>query len=346
MFFIRCDSSLEIGAGHLMRDLAIAHTLKAKGEKVEFICAPLRGSQHDMATKSGFKLNLLSRSGLSASEDAHESLAIIGAVKDPTVVVDSYNLSDRWESALKPTVRVVAVDDLANRTHSCDVLIDPTYRKNNRYRERYLGLVPKTCRLLLGPRHSFLRPEFVNFRQQGSTRSDDVLVFFGGTDAGDATGKFIRAINSTETTAFFRIVVASGHQRFVEFSRLPAKKNYRIHLQPENLPQMMTECGLFLGSGGTVTYERMYMGLPGLVITVAENQVAFTQNLADDGFQKYLGPSEGLNWRGAIEACEAALVDSAWRKHTSLRGQELVGPLNGEILLRSLNFSGNDGQTL
>lgn len=200
----RTDSSLEIGTGHVMRCLTLAHQLQDKGAAVEFVCRPLPGNIINLIEKSGFtvlRLRALNHKpdgdqteniytqwlGISQERDAQETSDVLGRGSLEAydwLVVDHYGIDSTWETPMREIAdRIMVIDDLANRDHDCDLLLD-----QNLFRDaeaRYTGRVPDTCVALLGPRYALLRPEFVRNRKLAIIRNSKVkrtLVFFGGVD--------------------------------------------------------------------------------------------------------------------------------------------------------------------
>src|SRR5438445_7024722 len=140
-FFIRCDSSYQIGSGHLMRCLTLAAELKALGQEITFICRNLVGSQHKLIMEKGFTMTLIPHHS-EQQEDAAECTAIINKFTGPKVlIVDNYDLGREWEDSLNGSASIVVIDDL-KREHHCDILIDNNYTKNGQ--NTYKNLVPST----------------------------------------------------------------------------------------------------------------------------------------------------------------------------------------------------------
>ena len=175
---IRVDSSVAIGSGHLMRCLALAERFRRQGNaELHFISRDLEGNLHDRIKKEGFFLHVLPRHPLDKSlagydawltvpqdtdaEETRTALREIGKVD--WLIVDSYALGKEWEREMRPFAGgIFVVDDLANREHDCDVLLDQNFYLDKE--RRYIGLVPDNCRLLLGPQHALLREEFYEAR--------------------------------------------------------------------------------------------------------------------------------------------------------------------------------------
>ncbi len=302
----RTDSSRQIGTGHLMRCLTLADELARRGHQSLFLCRELPGNIASLARERGHELEMLAAPPSGAQVDetapahAHwlgipwecdatgtaEALTAHGGPVD-WLIVDHYALDARWEERLAAQhLRLMAIDDLADRPHSCDLLVDQNlYPDPGR---RYHGLVPKSCRMLLGPRYALLRPEFSEARRKLRNRDGEVrrvFVFFGGVDADNETLKALEALALTDA-AGIEVDVAIGRpnphretlRRYCE-----ARPNVRLYVQTQRVAELMAAADLAIGGGGVATWERCALGLPALVWPLAENQRLLIATAADRG---------------------------------------------------------------
>ena len=193
--FFRVDSSIQIGTGHVMRCLTLADELKLKSANVSFICSEGPGNLINHIGQNGYKAYCLP-SGITREDDRKLSEDILAnhAVKPDWLIIDHYNIDTAYESPLRKFAKgIMVIDDLANRRHSCDLLLDQNYSKNTK---RYHGLVPQSCIQLIGPKYAILRPQFRKVREQLKEKNGSVariLVFIGGADPTKETCKLLRA---------------------------------------------------------------------------------------------------------------------------------------------------------
>mgnify|MGYP000998975562 CR=1 FL=1 len=304
---IRVDSSEQIGSGHLMRCLTLAERLRKDGADVHFISRDLAGSLHRLVEEHGFPLHLLPQheedpnltgyaAWLTVSQevDAEETGEILSRMQPVNrLIVDSYALDAVWEQRLRPLVReIFVIDDLANRPHDCDVLLDQNYYREMRH--RYDGLVPPACMLLLGPSHTLLRGEFYAAREKIGVRDGvlrRILVFYGGSDVTRETEKAIRALVQLQLSSVaVDVVVGGSNPRRASIETLCAAYDFlHYHCQVSNMAELMANADLCLGAGGTTTWERCFLGLPAIVTAVAENQIQICEDCAEVGYICYLG---------------------------------------------------------
>lgn len=302
---VRVDSSSQIGSGHLMRCLTLAERKRKAGNQVTFVCRDLRGNISHLILERGFKLHLLPRyedkdlTGyakwltVSQEQDAQETIAVINNLgKVDLLVVDSYAIDCTWERRLRPYVHeIMVIDDLANRRHDCDVLLDQNFYMNKEI--RYQGLVPAHCELLLGPKHALLREEFSLARKDMQLRDGslrNILVFYGGVDATDETTKAVKALAKMNFPQVeVTVVVGASNRRKEEIASLCRQAGFSYLCQVNNMAELMAGTDLMLGAGGTTTWERCYLGLPAIVTAIAENQWQICEDCAQAGLIYYLG---------------------------------------------------------
>jgi UDP-2,4-diacetamido-2,4,6-trideoxy-beta-L-altropyranose hydrolase len=280
----RVDSSVSIGTGHVMRCLVLANALKRSGAQALFVARDLPGHIGAQAVAAGHELALLPAAG----EDAGQTLAALRARGAwDWLVVDHYGLDEAWEHQLRRVARrVFVVDDLADRRHDCDLLLDAgTYASPG---QRYAGLVPDGSVTLLGPKYALLRPEFVEARFRARPRDGRVarlLVSFGGTDPTRQTASALEGIRLAEPRpAAIDVVVGSSNPDAAGIARLCAQlPGAKLHVQPSNMGELMEAADLCIGAGGLAAWERCAIGLPSVVTMVAGNQRAALQYLAERG---------------------------------------------------------------
>ncbi len=298
---VRADASVELGGGHVMRCLALAERLREGGGEVGFLCRDLPGNLNSVVAGQGFTVFPLPPGERDAEfsweADVRHSLAALESWGElDWLIVDHYSLDIRWETAMRSRVRgILAIDDLADRPHGCDLLLDQNYHVAAE--QRYRGLVPQSCRVMLGPDYALLRPEFESMRKKMRSRSGTVarlLIFFGTTDPGDETSKALAALALLPLEKL-RVDVVVGmtnpHGEQVR-KQCAAMSNVYFHRQPENLVALMAGADLALGAGGSIHWERCVLGLPALVVAVAANQIAISEALARKGAIVYLGTAE------------------------------------------------------
>lgn len=301
---IRTDASVEIGSGHLMRCLTLADQLRNDGSEVAFVCRDLPGGMFDLLQARGYrsvKLPMAETGKDTQQFDAEETIKAVDRLFPDGVdwlVVDHYALDAVWERLLRPHARrLMVIDDLANRSHDCDLLLDQNYYRNQD--RRYQGLVPEQCVTLLGPAYVLLRPEFAEARQRLKTRDGTVrriLIFFGGSDPTNQTQAALEALKLSERRDVgVDVVVGSANpHRDVIQAMCGELPNVTFHCQVSNMAELILNADLGIGAGGAAMWERCYLGLSTITVVFAGNQERTTEDVAQIGAIEYLGWSDRL----------------------------------------------------
>ena len=298
-----------------MRCLTLANALHEKGAEITFICREHPGHLFDLIESSNHRLLRLPLSkgstegrlahahwlGATQEEDAQQTIEVltktIGHID--WLVIDHYALGVEWETALRAYAeRIMVIDDLADRVHDCDMLLDQNFYRD--MERRYEKLVPPRCKKLLGPKYVLLRPEFKEARSNLKVRDGSVkriFVFFGGSDLTNETGKTLRAIQQlSRTDIAIDVVVGAANPHLEDIASfcatLPEAKLYR---QINNMAELMARDDLAIGAGGSSMWERCYLELPALTTVSAANQERTTQDVADTGAIEYLGWADQLD---------------------------------------------------
>ena len=305
----RVDASNRMGIGHLMRCLTLAEVLRGRGAQIRFICREHAGNLIGYLGQKAIPLAILPALdsgkpihaeenyavwlGASQEEDAIQTIeALEGEIPD-WVVVDHYGLDAEWERRLRPHAnQLMVIDDLANRSHDCNVLLDQNYSLENE--QRYARIVPAACKLLVGPRFALLRPEYAlhhNRLRECNGMVSKVFVYFGGTDPDNITGMALAALSCDKLrhlTVTVVVGVNSPHMTAV-CEQVHQRPHTELHTSRPHLADLMSESDLAIGAGGTTTWERMCLGLPTIVVSISDNQIPSCKSLSKAQLVNYAG---------------------------------------------------------
>ena len=308
---IRADSSSSIGTGHLMRCLTLADGFRETETSVAFVCRELPGNINDMVVKRGYRLLVVptgrdlppSGGGRQSQSsplekdfreyDALHTRAVIASEgKFDWLIVDHYGLDERWERAMRDrAVHIMVIDDLA-RNHDCDLLLDQNYHENQE--TLYAALTPPYCRLLLGPTHALLRPEFAEARKNIRERDGiirRILIFMGGADQHNVTEialGAIRIVGRADITVDVVVGAANPHGERIE-AACRSLLNCTCHHRVGDMAELMGAADLAIGAPGSTTWERCCLGLPTLFVATAANEVDLGRQADKLGIGKFLG---------------------------------------------------------
>jgi UDP-2,4-diacetamido-2,4,6-trideoxy-beta-L-altropyranose hydrolase len=291
----RTDASLHIGTGHVMRCLTLADTLRERGAQSTFICRPHAGHLLDLIQQRGHTAKALAPAddaftapadpthakwlGTEWASDAQQTQDALGDQVVDWLVVDHYALDRRWEQIMRPhTRRIMAIDDLADRPHDCDLLLDQNL---GRQAKDYGEFLSRQTQTLIGPAYALLRPEFDQWREHSLQRRaqpqlKNLLISMGGVDPANATGQVLDALTRCELPADLHITVVMGPTAtwLTQVQSLAAAMPCptQVLAGVSNMAQLMAESDLCIGAAGGSAWERCALGLPTLILILAANQ--------------------------------------------------------------------------
>lgn len=355
---IRTDASQKIGTGHVMRCLALAAELKAHGAEVEFILRDHPGHLAQQIQDRGFKTTLLPIEdngndsaqseydrwlGVPWETDARETSDTLASNPPDWLVVDHYGLDERWERQLATQCRAIfVIDDLIERKHHCDLFLDQNLQESGAGSRS--TTVNSEAELLIGPRFAMLSTAFREMRGKGIKRregvGDRLVLFFGGSDPTNETGKALQALESFPAGSFKADVVAGGlNQNIPELKSRCESLGYSLHVGGANMASLYANADLALGAPGTSSWERACAGIPSLIVAIAENQERIGEALAEAGCAFYLGISREVKAQTYLDVLRALPHLSRELHGQSLRGMNLVDGLGAQrVALTMINW--------
>jgi UDP-2,4-diacetamido-2,4,6-trideoxy-beta-L-altropyranose hydrolase len=345
----RADASLEIGTGHIMRCLTLARALSETGAQPRFICRRHDGNLIDLIQRHGFLVHALPMVrgpkillgsdpgsmhcawlGCDWQTDVEQCQAVMSGVVD-WIVVDHYSIDKKWEGAMRSKCHhIMVIDDLADRHHDCDLLLDQSLGRN---KENYKNLLCTKTRLLLGPQYALLRPEFIQWRDISLARRHHpemrhIMVTMGGSDVDNVTSRILRVIAQCRLTTLEKITVVLGPhfpwRETVHSLALDMRVPTTVVSSVENMAELMTASDLVIGAGGATTWERCSLGVPSVLIALADNQANIARQMSlanaafviedinklDTALMMFLESSE-LSHRAAMYARKSAKMSDA-----------------------------------
>ena len=333
-FFIRVDGSSIIGTGHIIRCIALAEELKNSFKKIIFLTKQDSGILIDIIKKNGFDVIILDSKANFPKKNKNNYYNEINIIKNCLnyyendlnyLLIDHYEIDTIYESKLRNTFRqIFVIDDLANRIHDCDLLIDQNLYENPT--KRYVNLIPKNSITLLGPKFVILRSEFLTLESNKSKNFSvkKILISFGGSDPTNECQKILRAICSQKIKKFDITVVAGIHNQNFESLKKEFSKNENIKIfhHMENFSELLLQSDLCFGAGGTTTWERMYLGIPSIVTIISSDQKESVNFLAKLGHVINLGFAQNLSENDYLKCIEN--IDSIVLQNMSIKNQELI----------------------
>jgi UDP-2,4-diacetamido-2,4,6-trideoxy-beta-L-altropyranose hydrolase len=339
-----------------MRCASLAEALRARGADVRFVCRALRGNLVGALRSRGFDVDVVGEAApdvtqepdarlggwprTTVDDDAAGTRAVLASRRADWLIVDHYALGERWEHALRGDVeRIMAIDDLPARSHDCDLLLDQNASAHSR--AAVAARVPAQSALALGPRYALLDADYARLR--ATRRPADgavkrVLVTFGGSDPLDLTGRALSVLSAQEFGGIDVDIVAGANYRFHSRLQHAADQRPRTRvLSPQpSLAPLLADVNLAIGAGGTTTWERLCLGVPSLVVCMAENQRPGCEYLASQGLIEYCGDAAALREDDLATALRRCLADAERLRDMAARGLVLVDGLGARRIAEYL----------
>ena len=329
----RVDAGAQIGSGHIMRTLTLADALKREGALVRFVSRQMplhfrlllgdRGHDFVALTEPGdtppvCDLAHSSWLGTSQSCDATETALALSDRRWDWLVVDHYALDCRWETPMRArTNRIMAIDDLADRVHDCDILLDQNLVAD--HGSRYVGKIPTACRALLGPHYALLQPIYAEMHVRARPRRHPIrriLMFFGAADCDNLTGRSIAAFLQLQRTEIDVDVVLGTDNPHIKLikQQVSGLDTIHLHVGLASLAPLMAAADLAIGACGATSWERLCVGLPALVITLADNQRPVASYLHTENLVHWIGDKDEADEPAIARALELMLQDVSLTK--------------------------------
>ncbi len=305
---IRADASVQIGSGHVMRCLTLANELREGGAEIRFVCRKLSGNLDKIIQKHHFMISFLPEArstvnvtnkgpydvewlGVSWEQDASETISAVQSFNIDWLVVDHYGIDNRWLRKLRKYVRnILVIDDLSNREFDCDILLNQTYGLSD---TDYLGKVPEACKLLIGSKYSLVRPEFSALRGKAKEKRRKpikikrLLISLGNMDPENYTLRILKGLQNINwhTKPSIDVVLGADAPHLEVVKKYINYQSLEINLRTDviDMEDLLLEADLAIGAGGTTSWERCCLGLPSILIQIADNQKKVINNLVKAG---------------------------------------------------------------
>ena len=347
----RCDASQRIGSGHVMRCLTLANHLRRQQAECLFVCREHPDHLLALIRAQGFVALALPAPteqatagadsslahadwlGVAQEQDAQECLAALqaAAILPPLIdwlVVDHYALDQIWERLLRPHCRrLLVIDDLADRAHDCDLLLDQNL---GRTPTDYATQLPALAIRLIGPRYALLREEFAAWRSASLARRRDyppehLLIALGGVDQDNLSGQLLAQLEHCALPATCRVTVVLGrsapHLAALRRQASQLARPCQVLAGIDNMAEVLASCDLALGAAGSSAWERVALGVPTLLIILADNQRDGAAALVKHGLAIALTGPEQLAAGIAAYAQQAAQLQQNLNPATLIDGQ-------------------------
>lgn len=309
--FLRADASKALGGGHIFRCLTLADALAESGWRCTFVCKPetrevvpaLGRSRHEIIDLHG--------------PDESCFLRALRTTDADLLVVDHYGLDTGLEAACRPWVRrILVIDDGPNRAHDCDILLDQNLGANP---SAYHGHVPGRCHLLLGPSFALLRPQFSTARDGALKRHltkrpvQRLLISLGAADPARLASRVVAATAGLPLEIDVVLDSTGTQEQAIRELASRLGLSVRVHVDVTDMAALMSAADLAVGAGGSTSWERCCLGLPSLIVVLADNQRDIAASLDRAGAALDLGTAETLTNEKLTAALQMLYQDKTRR---------------------------------
>lgn len=312
-----------------MRCLALAHALQETGGQVVFVMiAPPSTLVQRLINNQVEVIALPEHLSAGGSEDAERCAALAEQTGSLWVVLDGYQFDTKYQRRVKDAgLNLLFVDDYGHAEHYyADLLLNQnidTLDTFNVKREPY-------TRMLLGTHYAMLRREFRSGTQPRrviSPHARKLLVTLGGSDPDNATLKVIQALQHLHTTDLeVMVVVGTSNVHYETLVAAARHAPIKVHLQRNvtDMPGLMAWADLAISGGGSTCWEMAYMGLPNMIVLLAENQRGIAEGLEASGASVNMGWQDQLTPKQIGAQIERLLDARDIRAEMSEAGRGLV----------------------
>ncbi|GKW54144.1 UDP-2,4-diacetamido-2,4,6-trideoxy-beta-L-altropyranose hydrolase [Pseudoalteromonas sp. NCCP-2140] len=302
----RVDASIHIGSGHVMRCLVLADALASDGHQVAFLTRPQAGDLISFIKQRGHDVCPLSELECPVepvSTDDYAGWLQVSELDDATecaglltstdlVIVDHYGIGTLWHKRVKEThdCKVVVIDDLV-RTHDAELIIDQTLQRHAaEYNRKNANAL-----VLAGTQYALIAPVFATYHQQCHVEKKSplrqpprILLSMGGIDAPNATLQALQALQQLDTKPLVTVLLSQRAPNYDSVKAFSSQySEWVTHIDfVSDMAVLMTEHTLAIGAPGSTSWERACVGLPSIIIALAENQQTISRNLALAGAAK------------------------------------------------------------
>ena len=283
-YAFRVDASNQIGYGHFMRCLTIANALKKQSIRSCFICRKETSHLQSKVIEMGhevFNLPTKVDQNFDWKKDATFTNSIIDTLNVSWLIIDHYSIDIKWETELRKNCKnIMVIDDLANRQHDCDIILD---HNPGRTDESYIDLVPKSSTILTGLKYALIRDEFVDLRNESLKLREDyvlkkILISMGGSDPKNFSTKVLKQLSKYDFLSNTKIsVILGASSNFLpevkdELRRMQHESE--LYVDVDNMAKILADQDLVIGAVGISAWERCCLGIPSISMVIADNQIS------------------------------------------------------------------------
>lgn len=335
LLLLRADASPSIGAGHLMRSLALAQAWRRRGGSFAFATRGLPAALADrVATEGGSVIALRDDT---ASHDAEQLGALVHEHHARAVVIDGYSLTTAHHRAAREAgAKTLVIDDTGeHQRYECDLVLNQNLHAHERfYRDR-----AEHCRLLLGVRYTLLRQEYLRAGSEPkpiAPIAKTALLSFGGADPAKLGERAIDAMDKLESLEAVLLIGAANPRRASLEARAATSRATRVLADVTDMPRWLRWADVAVVAAGSTVWELAFMGVPALVTPVADNQLGVAEGAARAGFAASMGHEQTLDAERIARAVDDLCRSQDARRTMSAAGRATIDGAGADRVVAAL----------
>lgn len=342
IFYIRADANLKIGTGHIMRCIALAQAWQDHGGEVTFISHCESEALRERIQSEWCRFIALDHV-CPDSSDLKNTLAILkteGADQKNWLVLDGYHFTPKYQKAIRDEgIRLLVIDDMNHLPcYHADILLNQNiHAPDLKYH------CDENTTLLLGTRYVLLRREFLKYRdfnRQIPDRARNILVTLGGADPDNVTLKVIEALTLVEDKEIeVKIVIgpANPHREILTQALSSTPYLSELITNPSNMPELMAWADLAISGAGSTCWEMAFMGVPNIVMILADNQKPVAEGIAKIRMALNLGWYNVVNQRLISQSIYQIILSKNKRINMAKKGHIVIDGSGTKTLVKKLN---------
>lgn len=331
-----------------MRCLSLARYFDPRSVKIKFICKELPHNLIPVIEKEfpvvRVKSNFNSEAFIdddystwNCSDDREEAETILQELEpmgENLIVLDHYGIGEEAESFIREETKLLVFDDVF-RKHNCDYLLDQNYGSSIKdYSSSKIG------QGFFGNQYAVIDKKFINVKNalSESSQAPEALVYFGGVDKTNELPKVVAALNKLEPFGFkTKIIIRENADNYQEIKGL-VDGNPEIELIPpsSDFPNILMKMKFMIGASGSTNWERCFLGVPGVIVSIADNQVSIAKRFSESKAVEYLGDGNtttAKDWENVLSAIKNKTIDLSTM---AKKATEIIDGLGGQRIVEEL----------
>jgi UDP-2,4-diacetamido-2,4,6-trideoxy-beta-L-altropyranose hydrolase len=335
---IRADAGVNMGTGHAMRCLALAQAWQDSDGQCVFVMAESTSAVERRLKAEGIEVEILT-AGAGSADDAIQTAYIAGQQNADWIVIDGYQFDSAYQAALRTAeFKSLLIDDnFRAGPYHADIILNQNFHA----RSTSYANCDSSTRLLLGSRYILLRKEFRpwrNWQREIPASGRKILVTMGGSDPNNLTAKAVDAIRKLSIPNLETVVLLGGsNPHLCAVERSVQNNSTRVIIDAANVPELMAWADVAVSGAGTTLWEMCFLGLPGILLVLAENQEDAAATAGKKGIAWNLGNATDVGVSTLAEKLAALLDSGSSRTSQSEVGRKLVDGRGAERVVAFLS---------